>query len=542
MRNVVFLVKNGIGFGHIRRALILAEALQKHTDLRPIVVSQAHSLDLYHTASVRVVNFPLLHRVPSAVTEDCYLELLDELMAKLDPAAVVEDTYPDARYGALQALAHVPRILVMRRLDGLSFDQLRERNAFARYTEILIAQRPEEFATEGHSGDSVASIQSSRRVRFVGNIHHVPSNQAVDAAKRRFAPDGQPLIVVNGGAGGDQMPDGYGDRLFNACAEVARRLAAERSPARFVLVTGPYYAGHPLNETTNVIVRRFESQLSALLAAADVAVIKPGNNALSEALVGSSRLVLVPDVSFMEGLDGHSARIVGQYGGVIAKPDADTLDEAIRQALTQPPRHHRTTPDNTSVNAVVAAIRALAEPTEPTISPKQLAVLIRDSTSIRMAYSAETNPGDWSQLDVLSNLRPEEQATRAVVIDDDPPDHLSPEIVTAAGTRLLINFGSQLRPAVKRWLRMAPSVPSLLTVKTTVITPRTSKITDAARRVSWLLDRQSTAAVVLDLRHLQDADCFTSDLLRWLSTQPVELTSCDTLASAEADRLLGFNT
>jgi predicted glycosyltransferase len=68
------------------------------------------------------------------------------------------------------------------------------------------------------------------------------------------------------------------------------------------MVTGPYYAGRPLEERDNVMVRRFEARLHALLAVAQVAVIKPGNNALSEALIGGAHLVLVPDASFMEGL------------------------------------------------------------------------------------------------------------------------------------------------------------------------------------------------------------------------------------------------
>jgi hypothetical protein len=40
-RNVVILVKNGIGFGHIRRALVIAEAIRARGVLRPIVISQA---------------------------------------------------------------------------------------------------------------------------------------------------------------------------------------------------------------------------------------------------------------------------------------------------------------------------------------------------------------------------------------------------------------------------------------------------------------------------------------------------------------------
>jgi predicted glycosyltransferase len=178
VRNVVFLVKNGIGFGHIRRAILLAEAVREQGRLRPIVVSQASSLQLYTTTTIPVVNFPLLHRVSSAVAEDCYLDILDRLLEHLDPAVVIEDTYPDPRYLALTSLADRPRLLVMRRMDGESFDQIRELGRLAHYDRILIAQRPEEFAREGHSGHSTAAVESSGRFTFVGNLYHTPAEHA----------------------------------------------------------------------------------------------------------------------------------------------------------------------------------------------------------------------------------------------------------------------------------------------------------------------------------------------------------------------------
>ena len=48
----------------------------------------------------------------------------------------------------MPALQGVPRILLMRRLDGHSLDRLRERSAFARYSRILIAQTRQEFLAE----------------------------------------------------------------------------------------------------------------------------------------------------------------------------------------------------------------------------------------------------------------------------------------------------------------------------------------------------------------------------------------------------------
>lgn len=199
MRNAVFLVKNGIGFGHIRRALLIAEAVQDAGRLRPIIISQASSLALYRNTSVRVVNFPLLHRVPSAITEDFYTDLMSRLLDRLNPAVIIEDTYPDARYRRLGALADRPRILVMRRLDGLSFDQIRERGDLAHYDRILIAQNRDDFRLEGHSGESLATVASSGRFAFVGNIAGTAPVADITAVRREYAPE-TPLIVVIGRA------------------------------------------------------------------------------------------------------------------------------------------------------------------------------------------------------------------------------------------------------------------------------------------------------------------------------------------------------
>ncbi len=79
----LFLVKNGIGYGHIRRALLIAGELARRDDLRPIVVSQARTLDLLLTSTVPVLNLPLLHRVPSAVGEDAYIDILDRVIGRL---------------------------------------------------------------------------------------------------------------------------------------------------------------------------------------------------------------------------------------------------------------------------------------------------------------------------------------------------------------------------------------------------------------------------------------------------------------------------
>lgn len=94
-------------------------------------------------------------------------------------------------------MAGVPRILLLRRLDGESFDAMRSRRAFAPYDRILLAQEDRDLDGEGHSGESLLALRHSDRVLEVGNIHRVPTDEGIDTERRRR---GGPLVVVNGGA------------------------------------------------------------------------------------------------------------------------------------------------------------------------------------------------------------------------------------------------------------------------------------------------------------------------------------------------------
>lgn len=550
MRNAVFLVKNGIGFGHIRRALLIAEAVQKEGRLRPIVISQASSLALYRDSPVRVVNFPLLHRVPSAVAEDLYTDLLDRLLRRLDPVVVIEDTYPDARYRRLPALADRPRLLVMRRLDGLSFDQIRQRGDFGHYDEILIAQDEQAFREEGHSGDSLAAVQLSARFRIVGNIAHVPSAEEIAAARATYAPAGTPLIVVNGGAGGDQLPDGYGDRLFAACQDIAKTLAEEGNSAQFVLVTGPYYAGRLLPEGKNLTVRRFEPALPALLAAADVVVIKPGNNALSEALAGAAQLVLVPDVSFMEGLDEHVARVVQRYGGAVGTPDRHNLEPLIRNALACGPRPTQVASQPTSLAAVVDAIHDHAEAAPGwDISPRPLLLTLIAPDDLEPAELRKQLPDSLRNAAIVDDLdqdvplvritsldRASPETAKAVVVDGEVRTE-TPQQLVERGVRMLIQTSAS--PAVDRWLQLHPSRPALLTYLAEPV--RASLGAEAAqRRITKVVEPDTAGAILIDLRPLplSAVPGFLTAVGQWIIRQPVRMVGVRALLAQEAERLL----
>lgn len=552
MRTVALLVKNGIGFGHLRRAVLIAEAIREEGELRPVIISQASSLSLFRDTPVEVINFPLLHRVSSAVAEDSYTAILDRLLERLDPAVVVEDTYPDSRYLAVPSLAHRPRLLVMRRLDGASFDQLRTHGRFAVYDKILIAQSREDFAQEGHSGDSTAAVQFAGSFSFVGNLSYAPTQAEISEVRATYAPDGNSLVVVNGGAGGDQMPDGYGDRLFGACTRVAERLEAEGQPARFMFVTGPYYAGKPLQETGNVTVRSYEPRLAALLASAQVAVIKPGNNALSEALQGHAHLVLVPDASFMEGLDEHAARIAERYCGAVAKADPEVLEALIREGLARPPRHIRPEANHKGLAEVLDVIHQLAESPLPRVPRRRLMLVVKGAASQREFLDRvvpeyvngalivrESTTGHGPTVARFEKPAAAPTQAQALLLGGEPPA-ATPQDIANQGVRVLIT-PSPVPSAVKRWLQLAPPTTSLALQESSSITASDGRAELCIRGLARAVASEELACLVVDLSLLNGEEAITEYLAAvgdWLRNQPVELIAPEAAVAVLARRLL----
>src|SRR5229473_3920847 len=169
MQRVVFLVQNGIGFGHIRRTILIAEQIRLLSpDIEVIFISQANSLLLFQKSPFHVINFPFLHRLPNNASEHAYKVLLDEILANLKPTIVVEDTYPDQRYLSIPALQDVPKVLIMRRIDPLSFDEFRRQGYFSIYDCILMIQEEQDFFSEKPLQESELLVKLSNKFHFIG--------------------------------------------------------------------------------------------------------------------------------------------------------------------------------------------------------------------------------------------------------------------------------------------------------------------------------------------------------------------------------------
>ncbi len=354
--DVLFLVKNDSGLGHIRRAVVLSKALRR-SGVSSVIVSQASSLVMFDDPELRVLNLPLMERLKSSAAEEAYAALLDAVVARLDPELVVEDTYPDSRYLGLPSLRGLPRALVLRRLDPIAFEQIRRRGGFSSYDRILIAQTREDFEAEPHTSATRRLVMSSGRFRFVGPVFHEPTPQEVNAVRRRYQVGEQPLVVVNAGSGGDQLNDAFADRLFANARRIADTCLLQGLSAQFVLVVGPYYRGRQIEPSVNVEVVGFEPRLAALLRLASVAVLRPGHNVVHEALGGPAQLVLVPGIPWMEGQAEFAHRLATRLGAAVVEvDDYQALECTVISALRPTVQHPARTRPANATEAMVAAL------------------------------------------------------------------------------------------------------------------------------------------------------------------------------------------
>jgi hypothetical protein len=244
MRRIVFLVKNGVGFGHIRRCLLIAEQIRKlESGIDIVFVSQTSSLLQFESSGFRAINFPFLWRLPDNLSEYTYRRLLNQIMIELHPSLVVEDTNPDDWYLSLPALEDVPRMLLLRRIGPLSFDDYRQSGYFGAYDKVVLVQEESEFFHQKCVRESELLVRLSRIFEFTGPVFHQPTPLEIEEVAGRYDSDGVPLIVVNAGAGGEHLNEGYCERLFGAMREIAGRFLSKGTSGHFVFVVGPYYMG-----------------------------------------------------------------------------------------------------------------------------------------------------------------------------------------------------------------------------------------------------------------------------------------------------------
>jgi len=340
---VVYLLQNGIGYGHFRLALTVA----KHFDsslYEIIFITQARSLQAFKDYPYRVFNFPMFHTLKSNNETALFYSLLDSLLEKLAPVAVIEDTYPDNFYQNLPSLQYVPRILIVNRLAVSEFEEYYFGGIVSYYDKVIVLRDKDSYSSLFNSWEVRNFIRFSDKIVSFGDVFSEPDDTTRILIRNKYNMDEfEKTMVVSCGAGGWHIGDNICRTIISRVMAIAEEIISKGRHLQLVILTGPY-SGYLLDELVaslrfpeNIRIITTETYADALFAEADVTILRPGYNSTLEALAGKSSVILLPGISYMEEQDTWCAELKSKYGiDYVPVSSLELLGDAVAQAIDRP--------------------------------------------------------------------------------------------------------------------------------------------------------------------------------------------------------------
>ena len=135
-KKIVFMLQNGIGFGHFKLALNISKYLKEECEIS--FITQAKSTRIFDDYDYKVYNFPMLYTLKSNNEILIINNILDDLINEIQPDLVIEDTYPEDFYLNLPSLMNVSKILLLNRLNNSEFENYYFNGILNQYKKIIV--------------------------------------------------------------------------------------------------------------------------------------------------------------------------------------------------------------------------------------------------------------------------------------------------------------------------------------------------------------------------------------------------------------------
>ena len=333
MPSVLFLPSLGKGFGHVKRALLISQAL-KHAEpsLSPIIVIDSILSRYLNPCDSQFLVLP--PRISSFfqdwITNSCGVEHYDfaaamhEIIKGLCPNMVVYDL---ALSQSLVDLVHKSgglNVLVLRRqkLDRLSL--LLSSRLLDSVDKIIIPHCREEFSQD----DTTYASRSTN----VGHIVSEPDVHLQASIRSQLAVPGEAFWVVATIGGGGYS--GEWELLVELISHTASILFTQKRPIVFSVFSGPYNP-YPLPaSSSNLRWHCFNPSLGSWLGAADFVVSFGGYNSALEILQSGRPALLIPR---SRELDDQFARVQGlsKYPDIHTIVDQSSSSTHLAQLILQ---------------------------------------------------------------------------------------------------------------------------------------------------------------------------------------------------------------
>ena len=286
----VFLTVNGIGHGHLMRALRICRWLRR-TGRHPLFFHQGrYSAE----AALRFpgTSIPTLYQLDRGEAQ----RLADEIarVARLShPSLILEDTHP----AEVSFPREIKRVLFVRPTVPEHMRMLRKQYSQV-FSRIIVCDHPDSPTWPYSAADTREFLQYGWQV--VGPIFRRHTSAGIERVRRRhrIRIDDQ-VIVFSLGGGGEQPGTQDRTRFIEQATTIAEQLRSSSPSLRLFFVCGPLFPAD-LRIPPEFEVIQEEPDMPSLFAEAKAAVIRPGYNSIWECIAAQTPFVPLPGTTYME--------------------------------------------------------------------------------------------------------------------------------------------------------------------------------------------------------------------------------------------------
>lgn len=337
MKKIVFMLQNGIGFGHFKLALTISKYMKDKCDIS--CITQAKSTVIFDNYDYKVYNFPMLYSLKSNNEILIMNNLINKLIEDIHPDLIIEDTYPEDFYMNLPATKNISKILLMNRLNSTEFENFFYNGVLNQYDKLIVLKEKDVFINEINAKEVKNYATYSDRIVYLNGVFNEPTEDVKKEVEKKYNLNNfEKNIVVNCGAGGWHIGNNICEKIFDKVIDVTNNLVKKGMNVQSILVLGPYskYLEEKYKESINEHIRivDFETNLDALFTKTDLVILRPGYNTTMEALAGKQNVLLLPGISYMEDQDVWCRELAEIYGiDYINVDNLDNMNSKIEELL-----------------------------------------------------------------------------------------------------------------------------------------------------------------------------------------------------------------
>lgn len=337
MKKIVFMLQNGIGFGHFKLALTISKYMKDKCDIS--FITQAKSTVIFDNYDYKVYNFPMLYSLKSNNEILIMNNLINKLIEDIHPDLIIEDTYPEDFYMNLPSTKNISKILLMNRLNSTEFENFFYNGVLNQYDKLIVLKEKDVFINEINAKEVKNYATYSDRIVYLNGVFNEPTEDVKKEVEKKYNLNNfEKNIVVNCGAGGWHIGNNICEKIFDKVIDVTNNLVKKGMNVQSILVLGPYskYLEEKYKESINEHIRivDFETNLDALFTKTDLVILRPGYNTTMEALAGKQNVLLLPGISYMEDQDVWCRELAEIYGiDYINVDNLDNMDSKIEELL-----------------------------------------------------------------------------------------------------------------------------------------------------------------------------------------------------------------